>query len=278
MPTSRRALCVGINNFKNYPQAALQGCIADANAMSTFLKDFLGFQSGEVTVLTDAQATKANIMSNLNAMVKDAKARKLDHLVFSFSSHGTLVPDTSGDEQDKADEAFCPHDLAQKGNNWDPNHIIVDDELHDLIVQLPASVHLEVFLDTCHSGTGLRYVDVLMDRKSRFLPPPSLQAFEEIEHRVPRGFAAKLEKRNPQIQPILWAACRADQTSADANIDGSWHGAFTYFLCKEIIAAKNDLPRKELLARIRTDLKGGRYTQTPQLECVAKMKSSAISA
>ena len=217
-------------------------------------------------------------MSNLKALVKDAKAGNVSHLFFSLSSHGTLVPDTSGDEPDKADEAFCPHDLAQKGNNWDPNHIIVDDELHDLTLQLPATVHLEVFLDTCHSGTGLRFVDVLMDRKSRFLPPPSLQAFEDIEHRAPREFTAKLAKKNPQVKPILWAACRADQTSADANIDGAWHGAFTYFLCKEILATRNDLPRKELLTRLRSHLKEGRYTQIPQLECPTKLKNGQLSA
>ena len=38
MPTSKRALCVGINNFKNYPQAALQGCVRDANDMASLLE------------------------------------------------------------------------------------------------------------------------------------------------------------------------------------------------------------------------------------------------
>ena len=64
------------------------------------------------------------------------------------------MPDTSGDEPDKADEAICPHDLASAGNVWDPKHIIIDDELHDLFVQLPANVLLEVYFDTCHSGDG----------------------------------------------------------------------------------------------------------------------------
>ena len=49
------------------------------------------------------------------------------------------------------------------------------------------------------------------------------------------------------IHHILWAGCRADQTSADAKIGKSWHGAFTYHLCKEMRACRNELPRKELL-------------------------------
>lgn len=39
---------------------------------------------------------------------------------------------------------------------------------------------------------------------------------------------------------ILWATCRADQTSADASIDGGWNGAFTYYFCKEWIPVKTN--------------------------------------
>jgi hypothetical protein len=265
MPSSRRALCVGINNFKNYPASALQGCVNDANDMASLLKDFLGFTAKDITILTDAKATKANIMSNLTKMVADAKAGKLSYLVFSLSSHGTQVPDTSGDEPDKADEAFCPHDLAQAGNQWDPNHVICDDEFHDLFIQLPETVLLEVYLDTCHSGTGLRAIDMLLDRKPRYLPPPSLEAFEEVEGRASRGIHRKLLDKGI-THHILWAACRPDQTSADAQIGGSWHGAFTYYFAKEMRACQNKLARKDVLSKVRADLKSGKYTQTPQLE------------
>ena len=115
----QRALCVGINNFKNYPSSALQGCVNDANDMASVLKDLLGFTSKDITILTDAKATKANIMKELKAMVDGAKAGKYSYLVFSMSSHGTQVPDVDGDEDaDHADEAFCPYDLAQSGNQW----------------------------------------------------------------------------------------------------------------------------------------------------------------
>src|SRR3989339_1644177 len=91
--SKRKALCVGINQFKNYPGAALQGCVNDANDMSELLRKFLGFQSSDITLLHDGQATKANIMSNLKEMVDGAKAGKYVSLVFSMSSHGTQVPD-----------------------------------------------------------------------------------------------------------------------------------------------------------------------------------------
>src|SRR5512139_2876995 len=113
---SRKALCIGINNFKNYPGSALQGCINDANGMEALLKTYWGFTADDVVKLTDAQATKQNIMANLQTMVDGAKSGQYSYLVFSLSSHGTQVPDMNNDEPDHADEAFCSSDLAQKGN------------------------------------------------------------------------------------------------------------------------------------------------------------------
>ena len=274
--SGKRALCVGINEYQHLPQATLQGCVNDSRNMQKLLTEFMGFGSRDITVLTDAQATKANIMSNLKSMVADAKAGKLSHLVFSLSSHGTQLPDISGDEPDRVDEAFCPYDLKVAGNQWDKNHIIADDELYNLFTQLPQNVLLEVYLDTCHSGTGVKAVDLLLDRRPRFLPPPSLEAFEQVENKKPRGLHVALLEKGI-THHILWAGCRADQTSADAFIGGAWNGAFTYFFCKEVLACKNKLSRNEILAKVRADLKAARFTQIPQLESPATKRKELMS-
>src|SRR5262245_8379572 len=103
---NRRALCVGINQFKNYPGSTLQGCVNDAQEMAQVLTKLLGFSAADIKVLADAQATKTAIISELGSMVNDAKAGKCNYLVFSMSSHGTQVPDKNGDEADHFDEAF----------------------------------------------------------------------------------------------------------------------------------------------------------------------------
>ncbi len=274
MAGNRKALCVGINVFKNYPDATLQGCVNDVESMASFLKKYMGFIDADIVRLTDAQATKQAVMGNLQTMVADAKAGKLNHLVFTYSSHGTQVPDLNGDEPDRADEAFCPHDLAQSGNQWDRKHVIVDDELNSLFTKVPAEVLVEVFLDTCHSGTGLKAIDLLIDRKPRYLPPPSLEAFAEVENRSLRGMGRQFLEKGLNHQ-ILWTACRSDQTSADAKIGGSFHGAFTYYLCKVIDASGNRLSRKSVLQKVRAELKTNRYTQVPQLECPATARDVA---
>ena len=266
--SNRKALCVGINKFQNFSNATLQGCVNDAHDMSGLLQKLLGFTANDITTLTDAQATKANIMTNLKAMVAGAKKGTFNYLVFSMSSHGTQVPDVNGDEPDGADEAFCPTDLAAAGNQWDKNHLIIDDELRDLFIQLPQNVLLEVYLDTCHSGDGLRAIDMLMDRKPRYLTPPSVEAFHEVHGKRPRGLARRLMEKGV-LHHILFAACRSDQTSADAHIAGGWHGAFTYFFCKEMYACNNHLSRAQILDKVRADLIAAHYSQIPQLECEA---------
>lgn len=273
----KKALCVGINHFMNYPTSSLQGCVNDVNDMVDVLKTLLGFTSGDITTLTDTQATKANIMAHLKAMLDGARAGKYSYLVFSISSHGTQVPDTSGDEPDRFDEAYCPHDLAAAGGKWDPNHVIIDDELHDLFVQLPSNVLLEVYADTCHSGDSLKAIDLLPDRKPRYLPPPSLEEVQKVTNRRARGIHKALLEKGI-VHHILWAACRSNQTSADAYIASNYHGAFTYYFCKEMRACHNQLARKDVLAKVRADLLAAHFTQIPQLECEATVRRTITEA
>ena len=277
MAGRRRALCVGINKFKNFPENNLNGCVNDARDMASILQGFFGFRKADIALLLDSQATKTNILRGLKALVDSAVKGQLTHLVFSLSSHGTQVPDLSGDEPDRADEAFCPHDLATKGEQWDPARIIIDDEFRDLFSRVPRDVVLEVFLDTCHSGTGLKVIDLLPGRRPRYIPPPSPAAFRAVEGLKMKGAAASVVDAG-RPENILWAACKPDQTSADARIEGGWHGAFTWFLCKTIRASGSDLARDAILKRVRQDLKSGEYTQSPQLECKAALRKKPLLA
>ena len=276
----KKALLVGINKFANYSQFTLNGCVNDAKDMAALYKDLLGFKTSEITILTDAQATKANIMAKLKAMVADAKAGKLGYLVFSLSSHGTQMNDTSGDEPDGKDEAFVPYDIAEKSGKWDPSRIISDDELHDLFVQVPANALLEVYLDTCHSGTGLRGAEFgLHAPKPRYIAPPDHE-FGKKTARM-RGFtlkgrpSSKSKKAVAGAHHMLWTGCKANETSADAYFTGRYNGAFTYYYIKVMRDTKNKLARKDVVAKMRT-LMQGKFAQNPQLEGNATNRAQAI--
>jgi hypothetical protein len=291
----KKAICVGINKFAGYPQFTLNGCVNDAKDMAALAKDLLGFKASEIKTLTDAQATKAAIMAELTAAVTAAKAGKLSHLLFSLSSHGTQMADKNGDEPDGMDEAFVPHDIAQKGSQWDPAHIICDDELHDLFVQLPASTLLEVYLDTCHSGSGLRGAEFsLFAPRPRFIAPPAGELQGAVKQRKVRGFTLdRVARGDAPRKPakgkaarvidqavagehhILWTGCKSDQTSADAYFNGRYNGAFTYWFVKTVRDTANKLSRKDVVARMRKAMKG-KFSQVPQLEGNATNRASPI--
>ncbi|MBG6190859.1 hypothetical protein IWX64_001811 [Arthrobacter sp. CAN_A212] len=272
---SKYALCVGINKFENLPTNGwLNGCVNDAKDFAALLTEQYGFAKRNVTVLLDSKATRAAVIGKLQAMVKRAKPD--DHLVFTFSSHGTQVLDASGDEPDGADEAFVTFDMRQKGDQWDASTLILDDELHDLLATLPDGVLLDVVLDTCHSGSGLRALDLLPTRRPRFVPPPTPLGLEQTESADPRAFR-DLVRSDAAAKPVLFAACRSDQTAADADFSGRYSGAFSYFLLK----ALRDDPaksRRDVLKQVSADLRGGKFTQRAQLEAPAAAKGSAWGA
>jgi hypothetical protein len=273
MTGGKKALCVGINEFKNYSYQNLRGCVNDTKDMSKVLKG-LGFQDSEITILTDGQATKKNIMSNLESMVKDAETGKLDYIVWTHSSHGSQASDKSGDEDDHLDELFICHDLAESGGEWDENTVISDDECANLFSRLPENVLLEVFFDTCHSGTGLKAMDLMPGRRPRFIPQPSVKSNKKAEgQRLHKLREALLEKGVDNH--ILWAACSDFQTSADAHIEGDYHGAFTYYFNKAASDSSNKT-RAQIYQKVTEGLKDGEYDQTPQLECSPELKKSKI--
>ena len=94
---AKRALCVGINDYPG-TNSDLSGCVNDANDWAKELKT-RGYQ---VTSLLDKQATRRAMIDGLTKLVTGAVAG--DSLVFTFSGHGSWLPDDSGDEPDGRDE------------------------------------------------------------------------------------------------------------------------------------------------------------------------------
>jgi len=271
-----KALCVGINEFAHLPQASwLNGCVNDADDMAAMLRKRPGFGRGSITVLKDADATKAKVMSALTALVGDPA---VDHIVFSFSSHGTQVPDTNGDEKvDRVDEAFACHDLKQRGRDWDRKTVIVDDELKELFEKVDKRMLVEVVLDTCHSGSGLKALDLLQGRRPRFIPPPTPLGVRRLERKPdPTGLQDEVKKIPAATRPVLFAACKADQVASDAPFGERYNGAFTYYFLKALTGRAKT--RAAVMKAVDTSLAKEGFTQLPQLEAVPRAKSSAFGS
>lgn len=259
----KRALCVGINDYP-LRGSDLRGCVNDATAWSSMLSDHFGFASGDIEMITDKTATKQTILAKLDHLL--AGAKRNDVLVFTVSSHGTYLADTDGDEgADGArfDEAICPWDMK--------DNLIVDDELRQRFSNLPTSVRLTMISDSCYSGSVSRgpAMPTPDDRRSRFvdpsllglrqLPPSQIQAARS-SRRVGEKFPES------KMREVLLSGCRDNQTSFDANIGGTYHGAMSFFAQQLIGNANYDLTYRQLWDQlvVRIDREG--YPQEPQME------------
>ncbi len=252
---TRKALLVGLNRYPD-PENTLRGCINDVRQVSDLLHSRFGFAAdGSIRLLTDARATTAAIVDRLHWLLDGARAG--DVLVFHYSGHGSQVPDRHGDEVDDGlDEIICPYDL-----NWDDP--FTDDDLYAVVKDLPAGVNLSVILDCCHSGTGLRDAAGPASRaRGRWISAPPAHSRQRRADAVVRRFGSRAAQRGA----ILIAGCRSNQVSADAYIDGDYHGALTYFLCKTIAASQNGLTYRELIEQVRRALRDQQFEQVPQLE------------
>ena len=273
---NRKALLVGINDYGGIGD--LRGCINDVTNIRNILKTFFGFTNEAIRVLTDARATKENILTRLEKMITQSEPG--DFLVFHFSGHGSQIRDLENDElKDHMDELICPWDM-----NWDDG-FITDDMLANLLTKLPEGVHMEVILDCCHSGTGTREVltgqpeelGPLYPSINRYwMPPVDITSRYEGEEHLLRSKRAFLRDERITMNHILWAGCMENQTASDALIHGSYNGAFTYYLCKHIRENQGSILRRDLYERVCHSLRYHRYHQVPQLECDPAFKTAGV--
>jgi hypothetical protein len=254
---AKRALCVGIND---YPQRGqdLTGCVNDANAWATLLTEHYDFPRADIEVVLDRDATHDAIVAGLERLL--TKTRAGDVLVFTNSSHGTYIKDTDSDEA-VYDEAICPYDVDEKP--------LVDDELRTIFAELKRGVRLTVISDSCFSGSVTRAAEGPLTpdhRRVRFMNPKNIGRAE-----IPDVRRAARPKR-PDVYPessmkeVLLTGCNHKQYSFDATIDGTPHGAFSYYALAAIRDARYRITYEDLHAQAVAALAMSNYDQEPQLE------------
>jgi hypothetical protein len=280
---TRKAFLVGINRYPD-PRNNLKGCVNDVLLMAKTLREQYGFSGpADIKLLTDERATTANLRKGLEGLVGGAAPG--DSLVFHYSGHGAQVRDIDGDElSDSLDEILCPYDL-----DW--NHPFTDDDLAEICREVPKGTLFTVILDCCHSGTGLRnFLRPDLPIRYKFLPAPvevRHRSEPRIENRgidrsvtltgpdkaLPvRRFGISLTKTNA----VLIAGCRSDQTSADAWIDGDYHGALTYYLWRSLRELDWKGTYRKLISETGAALADHNYDQVPQLEGPARLISASV--
>ncbi|MEW6719621.1 MAG: caspase family protein [Thermodesulfobacteriota bacterium] len=267
----KKALLVGINNYPD-PRDALKGCLNDVRRMEETLRGEYGFAGKEdIRVLTDSAATTGAILDGLSWL--SAGAKPGDSLVFHYSGHGSQVPDRSGDETtDGMDEILCPYDV-----DWE--RPLTDDDLAAACGGIPRGALLTVILDCCHSGTGLRGPSFSCTparpgapSRPRYMPCPAglPRPARRFARRSARRFGVSLTKGNA----VLLAACREDQTAADALIRDAYYGAHTFYLCRALRDADWVTTYRFLAASMGVLISKDGFDQVPQLEGPSRLLAS----
>ncbi|MBB4807122.1 hypothetical protein HNP38_002426 [Chryseobacterium defluvii] len=280
----KKALIVGINDYAPIGSGGpdLNGCINDARDMANTLV-ICGFNPSKIKILTNQNATRANILNYLKTLVNSSV--KGDSLVFYYSGHGTRVANIGADlEVDGLDEAICPHDYASAG-------VIRDDNFKAVLSKLKPGVNLEVIFDCCHAGTGTRKMDLGLDldleltyETARYIPPMLEDEFYmTYASEMPSSKSSKKANTvTKALVPVaglnhtLWAASKDNQVSMEGNLSGQIRGYFTYHFCKILRATNGNIVRRTLDKQIAIALAAMGAAQINQTESITAEFSQKI--
>ncbi|MFZ1751884.1 MAG: caspase family protein [Saprospiraceae bacterium] len=274
---AKKAVIVGVNDYAPIGAGGpdLSGCVNDAMDMANSLV-ICGFRPADIRIITNSNATNANIKRWLNWMFTGIKSG--DSLVFYYSGHGTRVTSFGDDmEVDGLDEAICPHDFQSAG-------VIKDDEFRTLFKQkMKAGVNLEVIFDCCHSGTGTRNLSLGLetlqqDLKVRMVEPDAATEFYSAYANELKASKASTRQLVPvaDLNHTLWAGCKDNQLSYESNVAGQIRGHFTLALCKVLRATSGNITRRLIDQQVQRALAGHGNNQTNQTESQAAQFSKKI--
>ncbi|MDH0864026.1 polysaccharide deacetylase family protein [Mitsuaria sp. GD03876] len=202
------ALVIGIDQYKTWPR--LQHAVRDARAIQETLQTQFGFRPENVTTLTDAEATRANILRALNAMARrggdGAKVKRDDRVFVFFAGHGSTRKLPSGRDVGY----IIPVDAGTDDLQTDA---IAMPQLQELGEALPAK-HAFFVIDACYSGLGL------------------------TRGGAPGGSANFVRDNAKRLGRQMMTAGGADQQVADDGPGG--HSVFTWTLL-QALSGKADL-------------------------------------
>lgn len=258
-PGRRRALLIGINDYSasrlGTPRVApaldrqwanLQGAVNDAEGLREMLVGLYGFEERDVVLLTDQQATRANILQKLQQHLL-APAAKDDVLVFFYAGHGSRVRNSGSDEPDRMDESLVPADSRLGVRD------IRDKELRPLFnAMLDRGARLTVILDNCFSGSGAR--GLITGGQARGIKADERDVADRTR------YGPRPDERGALVLSATQDFERADETRDEQK---QWHGNFSLALLRAIRDAAGGESAAETFLRARARMRGETPFQEP---------------
>ena len=227
------ALMIGISNYhalnKNNEWNDIHG-VNDINLISNELKK----QKFQIVSLSETEATKKNIISELNKLSNTVKKSSIVYI--HFSMHGQPFDDelseVKGDEE--WDESLIPIDaqIAYKRSYKGENHL-VDDELNKYIEAIRYKIGklgiVYVAIDACHAGGASKgdvFNDVTRGTKRGFTNNKEKHFRQEDER--PTYF--DISTKSGQSPIVFLEACKGKEINTEMIFNGQYYGPMSYFI------------------------------------------------
>jgi hypothetical protein len=258
-----RALLVGINNYPDPNK--LNGCVNDINDMAEFITDRCGFHHKDVRMLTDKRATASNILERLAWLLNGIRTG--DRILFHYSGHGAQIATRNPKgEADKFDEVICPVDF-----DFDDNKTMIrDKDFARLFKSVPKGVEFVWISDSCFSGGLTKGIlrepkGVSSFKHKHFILPDDIcwrNKTAIANHVKPLG----MKNATNVLNVALVSGCSEIQESADADINGRFNGALTFYLLQQLKAKEGlHMALSDVVKTTLRNLQKQGFTQHPEL-------------
>lgn len=271
--SEKKALLIGIGN---YPESGHWPQINSANDIVIIKAALInqGFKEENILTLTEADATKKNILEEINTVWFN-KLKPTDIAYFHFSGHGQQMADQDGDEIDGLDECIVPYDSPKdfKAGVYEGDKLITDDEIRDAFIKIRQKLgdhgHLIVVLDACHSGTGTRGNPLargtteIMASKS-FLEANSQRITTKENDKMNNDMAANSTKLAPMVS--FFGSAQNQLNYEYTNDKGEHYGSLSFAMSKLLSQTKPDESYRGLFDKIKVEMSTIAPMQQPQAE------------
>ncbi|MGR3278717.1 caspase family protein [Acaryochloris marina NIES-2412] len=262
----KRALLIGIGDYPGSRSEdlklqglwyQLRGAVNDVLLQKELLIHRFGFKESDIVLLTDQDATRANILMQMEQLVQWVQSPD-DVVVFHYSGHGSNVLDSNQVFQDQLNGTIVPID-ADLPMGYPQEGGEVNDISAGTIFLLREALgrktkNVTFLLDSCYSGGGVRgnltfrsrpgqaesalrgrkiqlqMSSAELDYQQRWLKDLNLSPADWIERR-----------RQAQVDGAALVASSRSQLAADAAITQDFHaGVFTYALTRHLWQQSGD--------------------------------------
>ncbi|KIM26234.1 hypothetical protein M408DRAFT_194109 [Serendipita vermifera MAFF 305830] len=250
-----RALLIGIDRYAAPGIVQLDGAVADAEDVKSYLKNYLAVPELQIKTLYDTEATRWAIIKAIEDL--GSKANLMEEnapLLIYFAGHGGEGKRPNRQGPDQTIQMILPQDFKQPLGDSTVQGVL-DYEFNELLKQLSISRgnNITVILDCCYSGSGTRDAsDIRKVRSAKIekVIPDIRKGTRGCE--IAKGFLHTGLRSH-----VLLAACNENEKARE---DGG-RGEFTKRLIQTFVETGGRVTYHDLLLKL-----GHIRGQNPQCE------------